>query len=101
VILSKRRETNRKEDTSLAVLNRYGGGVRFLVETCNGRRFLRDEQVNEGGSTSVAPRVPPTETIRAQIDELFAGGDAMGALEQIARLLVRLTFESVIEEVVL
>jgi len=50
----------------------------------------------------VAPRVSPTETIRAQIDELFAGGgDVMGAVEQIARLSVRLTFQSVIEEVVL
>jgi len=50
----------------------------------------------------VAPRVSPTETISAQIDELFAtGGDLMGALKQIARLSVRLTFQSVIEEVVL
>jgi putative transposase len=50
----------------------------------------------------VALRVSPTETIRAQIDELFAsGGDLMGAVEQIARLSVRLTFQSVIEEIVL
>ena len=50
----------------------------------------------------MAPRVSPTETIRAEIHDLFAGGgDLMGAIEQVARLSVRLTFQSVIEEIVL
>lgn len=49
----------------------------------------------------MAPRVSPTEAIRAQIDELFAaGGDVLGVVEEIARLSVRLTFQSVIEELV-
>jgi putative transposase len=49
----------------------------------------------------VAARVSPTETIRAQIDELFAsGGELLSVIEQVARLSVRLSFQSVIEEIV-
>jgi putative transposase len=49
----------------------------------------------------VALRVSPTETIRAEIHELFAGdGDLLSTLEQVARLSVRLTFQSVLEEIV-
>ena len=49
----------------------------------------------------MAPRVSPTETIRAEIHALFAGeGDLLSAIEQVARLSVRLTFQSVIEEIV-
>jgi putative transposase len=49
----------------------------------------------------VAPRVSPTEAIRAQIHELFAdGGELLSVIEQVARLSVRLTFQSVIEEIV-
>jgi putative transposase len=51
----------------------------------------------------VASRVSPTEAIRAQIHELFgagADGNLLGAIEQVARLSVRLTFQSVIEEIV-
>ena len=49
----------------------------------------------------MAPRVSPTETIRAQIDDLFSsGGELLSVLEQVARLSVRLTFQSVIEEIV-
>lgn len=49
----------------------------------------------------MALRVSPTETIRAEIHELFAAdGDLMSTLEQVARLSVRLTFQSVIEEIV-
>jgi putative transposase len=49
----------------------------------------------------VAARVSSTETIRAQIQELFASdGDLLSVLEQVARLLVRLTFQSVVEEIV-
>jgi transposase-like protein len=49
----------------------------------------------------VAARVSPTETIRAEIHELFAsGGELLSVLEQVARLSVRLTFQSVVEEIV-
>jgi transposase-like protein len=49
----------------------------------------------------VAARVSPTETIRAEIHELFAsGGELLTVLEQVARLSVRLTFQSVVEEIV-
>jgi putative transposase len=49
----------------------------------------------------VAVRVSPTEAIRAQIHELFAsGGELLSVVEQVARLSVRLTFQSVVEEIV-
>jgi putative transposase len=49
----------------------------------------------------VAARVSPTETIRAQIHQLFeSGGELLSVVEQVARLSVRLTFQSVIEEIV-
>jgi putative transposase len=49
----------------------------------------------------VAVRVSPTETIRAEIHELFAsGGELLSVVEQVARLSVRLTFQGVIEEIV-
>jgi transposase-like protein len=49
----------------------------------------------------VAPRVSPTEAIRARIHELFAGDvDLPSALEQVARLSVQLTFQTVLEEIV-
>jgi Zn-finger domain-containing protein len=49
----------------------------------------------------VAARVSPTETICAEIHELFAsGGELLSVIEQVARLWVRLTFQRVIEEIV-
>jgi putative transposase len=49
----------------------------------------------------VAVGVSPTEAIRAQIHELFeSGGELLSVVEQVARLSVRLTFQSVIEEIV-
>jgi putative transposase len=49
----------------------------------------------------VAARVSPTETIRAEIHQLFASdGELLSVLEQVARLSVRLTFQSVVEEIV-
>jgi transposase-like protein len=49
----------------------------------------------------VAPRVSPTEAIRAEIHQLFASdGELLSVLEQVARLSVWLTFQSVIEEIV-
>ena len=49
----------------------------------------------------MAVRVSPTEAIRAEIHELFASdGELLSVLEQVARLSVRLTFQSVVEEIV-
>ena len=51
----------------------------------------------------MSSRVSPAEAIRGQINELFeanAGGNLLGVIEQVARLSVRLTFQSVIEEIV-
>lgn len=49
----------------------------------------------------MAVRVSPTKAIRAQIHELFeSGGELLSVVEQVARLSVRLTFQSVIEEIV-
>lgn len=49
----------------------------------------------------MAARVSPTEAIRAEIHELFASdGELLSVVEQVARLSVRLTFQSVIEEIV-
>jgi transposase-like protein len=49
----------------------------------------------------VAARVSPTETIRAEIHQLFeSGGELLSVIEQVARLSVRLTFQSVIEEII-
>ena len=49
----------------------------------------------------MAVRVSPTEAIRAEIHELFAsGGELLSVVEQVARLSVRLTFQSVVEEIV-
>ena len=49
----------------------------------------------------MAARVSPTEAIRAEIHELFASdGELLSVIEQIARLSVRLTFQSVVEEIV-
>src|SRR4029453_11720229 len=68
---------------------------------CDGRRFPQELPTHEGGPTPVAVRVSPTETIRAEIHELFAdGGELVSVIEQVARLSVRLTFQSVIEEIV-
>jgi hypothetical protein len=49
----------------------------------------------------VAARVSPTETIRAEIHQLFeSGGELLSVVEQVARLSVRLRFQSVIDEIV-
>ena len=49
----------------------------------------------------MAPRVSPTETIRAEIHQLFeSGGELLSVVEQVARLSVRLRFQSVVEEIV-
>ena len=49
----------------------------------------------------MAPRVSPTERIRAQIHDLFEGDvDLPEVVEQVARLSLRLTLQSVMEEFV-
>ena len=49
----------------------------------------------------MAARVPPTEAIRAEIHELVAaGGELPSVIGRVARLSVRLTFQSVIEQIV-
>ncbi len=49
----------------------------------------------------MAPRVSPTERIRAQIHDLFEGDvELPEVFEQVARLSVRLTLQSVLEEFV-
>lgn len=49
----------------------------------------------------MARRVSPTERIRAEIHDLFAGDVDLGSvLEQVARMSVQLTFQSVLEEIV-
>ena len=46
----------------------------------------------------MVPRVPPTERIRAEIDELFAiEGEPGEILEQVARLGARLLLQSALE----
>jgi putative transposase len=43
-------------------------------------------------------RVTPSERLRAEIDEVFAGtGDLSGAIEQVARLVARLLLQSALE----
>src|SRR5918995_1682103 len=67
----------------------------------NGRRFPRRADDSRRRPTPVASRVSPTEAIRAEIHELFASdGELLSVLEQVARLSVRLTFQSVVEEIV-
>src|SRR5215218_9215925 len=64
---------------------------------CNGRRFPRTAKY-EGGPTPVAGRVSPLERIRAQIDQLFSSDrDLALVLEDVARLSVRLVFQTALE----
>src|SRR3954462_11315559 len=51
----------------------------------------RDRQVNEKEPTPVSKRVTPSERLRAEVDEVFAGGaDLAMAIEQVARIGARL-----------
>ena len=46
----------------------------------------------------MSKRVSPAERLRAEIDEVFAGGeDLAGAIEQVARLGARLLLQCAIE----
>src|SRR5215212_6741544 len=64
---------------------------------CNGRRFPRTAK-HEGGPTPVAGRVLPVERIRAEIDQLFSSDRVLALiLEDVARLSVRLVFQTALE----
>src|SRR5687768_9440103 len=60
---------------------------------------LRDRpKSSRGRTTSVSPRVSPTERIRAEIDALFDGSrDLAETLEEVARLGARLIMQTAVE----
>lgn len=79
---------------------RRRGCVRSPVQTRNVRRFLHELARSEGGPALVEPRASPTEPIRAEIHELFAGdGDLTSTFQRVARLSVHLTFQSILDEI--
>jgi hypothetical protein len=58
----------------------------------------RDDQVNEKEPTPVLKRVTLSERLRAEVDEVFAGGaDLATAIEQVARIGARLLLQTAIE----
>src|SRR5438874_4213795 len=58
----------------------------------------RDRQVNEKEPTPVSKRVTPSERLRAEVDEVFAGGaDLVTAIEQVARIGARLLLQTALE----
>src|SRR3954451_14017090 len=58
----------------------------------------RDRQVNEKEPTPVSKRVTPSERLRAEVDEVFAGGaDLASAIEQVAQLGARLLLQTALE----
>src|SRR4051794_3054973 len=58
----------------------------------------RDRQVNEKEPTPVSKRVTPSERLRAEVDEVFAGGaDLASAIEQVARIGARLLLQTALE----
>lgn len=58
----------------------------------------QDDQVNEKEPTPVSKRVTPSERLRAEVDEVFAGGaDLATAIEQVARIGARLWLQTAIE----
>src|SRR3954471_14315139 len=58
----------------------------------------RDRQVNEKEPTPVSKRVTPSERLRAEVDEVFAGGaDLATAIEEVARIGARLLLQTAIE----
>src|SRR5919206_2511973 len=58
----------------------------------------RDDQVTRKEPTSVSKRVTPSERLRAEVDEVFAGGaDLAAAIEQVARLGARLLLQTALE----
>src|ERR1019366_9064027 len=64
----------------------------------HGRRFLQKLPNPEGGPTLVAPRVSPSERVRAEIDALFSSDhDLSIVLEEVGRVTVRLLMQQAIE----
>src|SRR3954466_3051976 len=58
----------------------------------------RDRQVNEKEPTPVSKRVTPSERLRAEVDEVFAGGaDLAAEREQVARIGARLLLQTALE----
>jgi putative transposase len=58
----------------------------------------RDRQVNEKEPTPVSKRITPSERLRAEVDEVFAGGaDLATAVEQVARIGARLLLQTALE----
>src|SRR5436305_12613062 len=58
----------------------------------------RDDQANEKEPTPVSKRVTPSERLRAEVDEVFAGGaDLATAIEQVARIGARLLLQTALE----
>src|SRR5678815_822542 len=64
----------------------------------DGRRFLQDLPVCEGGPTPVSGGVSPTQRIRDEIDALFTGDrDLVEVVEVVARLGARLIIQTALE----
>src|SRR6476646_3822368 len=76
-----------------AARSRPRGGVKGV-----GRRFPRRPASLRKEPTSVSKRVSPAERLRAEIDEVFAGGaDLSRAVERVARLGAQLLLQSAVE----
>jgi hypothetical protein len=64
----------------------------------DGRRFSSKPPSDEEGPTPVSKRVIPSERLRAEVDEVFAGGaDLATAIEQVARIGARLLLQTALE----
>src|SRR6185436_9916746 len=73
--------------------SRPWGGVKGV-----GRRFPRRPASLRKEPTSVSKRVSPTERLRAEIDEVFAGGEDLSrAIERVAQLGAQLLLQSAVE----
>src|SRR6185437_8780916 len=60
--------------------------------------FPRNRQVTRKEPTPVSKRVTPSERLRAEVDEVFAGGaDLATAIEQVARIGARLLLQTALE----
>jgi hypothetical protein len=74
------------------------GGVQSSVQKRHGLRFLRERQLDSGGTTPVTARVSPTDRIRDEIDAMFSADRDLGeVLEDVARLGARLILQAALE----
>src|SRR6187431_2546524 len=77
----------------ITLWSRPWGGVKVV-----GRRFPRRPASLRKEPTSVSKRVSPAERLRAEIDEVFAGGaDLSRAVERVAQLGAQLLLQSAVE----